>query len=140
MLGRLNHVALVVSDMTSARLSWQQTLGANVTEPMPLPEHGVSVAFIDLPNTRIELLEPLGDGSPVSRFLEKHSGGGMHHLCIEVSDIIKARDELLSKGARVLGNGEAKIGAHGNPVIFMHPADFHGTLIELEEVADGEDQ
>ena len=140
MLGRLNHVALVVSDMTSARLSWQQTLGANVTEPMPLPEHGVSVAFIDLPNTRIELLEPLGDGSPVSRFLEKHSGGGMHHLCIEVSDIIKARDELLSKGARVLGNGEAKIGAHGNPVIFMHPADFHGTLIELEEVADGEHQ
>lgn len=140
MLGRLNHVALVVSDMTSARLSWQQTLGADVTEPMPLPEHGVTVAFIDLPNTRIELLEPLGDGSPVSRFLEKHSGGGMHHLCIEVSDIIKARDELLSKGARVLGNGEAKIGAHGNPVIFMHPADFHGTLIELEEVADGEDQ
>ena len=126
--------------MTSARLSWQQTLGANVTEPMPLPEHGVTVAFIDLPNTRIELLEPLGDGSPVSRFLEKHSGGGMHHLCIEVSDIIKARDELLSKGARVLGNGEAKIGAHGNPVIFMHPADFHGTLIELEEVADGEHQ
>ena len=140
MLGRLNHVALVVSDMTSARLSWQQTLGADVTEPMPLPEHGVTVAFIDLPNTRIELLEPLGDGSPVSRFLEKHSGGGMHHLCIEVSDIIKARDELLSKGARVLGNGEAKIGAHGNPVIFMHPADFHGTLIELEEVADGEHQ
>lgn len=140
MLGRLNHVALVVSDMASARLSWQQTLGANVTEPMPLPEHGVTVAFIDLPNTRIELLEPLGDGSPVSRFLEKHSGGGMHHLCIEVSDIIKARDELLSKGARVLGNGEAKIGAHGNPVIFMHPADFHGTLIELEEVAGGGEQ
>jgi len=107
-------------------------LGATLSEPMPLPEHGVTVVFIDLPNTRIELLEPLGDGSPVSRYLEKHTGGGMHHICLEVTDIIQARDELQRKGARILGDGEPKIGAHGNPVIFMHPSDFHGTLIELD--------
>lgn len=134
MIGNLNHVALVVDDLAAAVDNWQNMLGATVSEPQALPEHGVTVVFIDLPNTRIELLEPLGDGSPVSRFLEKHSGGGMHHICMEVSDIIAARDELIAKGARILGTGEPKIGAHGNPVIFMHPSNFHGTLIELEEV------
>jgi methylmalonyl-CoA/ethylmalonyl-CoA epimerase len=134
MLGNLNHVALVVSDLQLACQSWQNLLGATVSEPQALPEHGVTVVFIDLPNTRIELLEPLGDGSPVSRFLEKHTGGGMHHICINVEDIVKARDELIAKGARILGDGEPRTGAHGNPVLFMHPADFHGTLIELEEV------
>ena len=134
MIGNLNHVALVVDDLDAAVDNWQNMLGATVSEPQPLPEHGVTVVFIDLPNTRIELLEPLGDGSPVSRFLEKHTGGGMHHICLEVTDIIAARDELIEKGARILGNGEPKIGAHGNPVIFMHPSNLHGTLIELEEV------
>ncbi len=134
MLGNLNHVALVVSDLKLACQSWQNLLGASVSEPQALPEHGVTVVFIDLPNTRIELLEPLGDGSPVSRFLEKHTGGGMHHICMNVEDILKARDELMAKGARILGDGEPRIGAHGNPVLFMHPGDFHGTLIELEEV------
>lgn len=134
MIGNLNHVALVVDDLTAAVDNWQNMLGATVSQPQALPEHGVTVVFIDLPNTRIELLEPLGDGSPVSRFLEKHTGGGMHHICLEVTDIIAARDELITKGARILGDGEPKIGAHGNPVIFMHPGNFHGTLIELEEV------
>ncbi len=134
MLGNLNHVALVVSDLKLACQSWQNLLGATVSEPQALPEHGVTVVFIDLPNTRIELLEPLGDGSPISRFLEKHTGGGMHHICMNVEDILVARDELIAKGARILGDGEPKIGAHGNPVLFMHPGDFHGTLIELEEV------
>ena len=134
MLGNLNHVALVVSDLEQACQSWQNLLGATISEPQALPEHGVTVVFIDLPNTRIELLEPLGDGSPVSRFLEKHTGGGMHHICMNVADILEARDELIAKGARILGDGEPRIGAHGNPVLFMHPGDFHGTLIELEEV------
>lgn len=134
-LGRLNHIALVVDDLDKACHSWQHMLGAKLSERQALPEHGVTVVFIDLSNTRIELLEPLGDGSPVSRFLEKHVGGGMHHLCLEVGDILIARDDLVSKGARILGDGEPKIGAHGNPVIFMHPGDFHGTLIELEEVS-----
>lgn len=134
MIGKLNHVALVVSDLGAACKNWQHMLGATVSAPQALPEHGVTVVFVDLPNTRIELLQPLGDGSPVSRFLEKHQGGGMHHICLEVEDIKIARDTLVAKGARILGDGEPKIGAHGNPVIFMHPADFHGTLIELEEV------
>lgn len=134
MIGRLNHVALVVDDLRKACEQWQRLLGATVSDRQALPEHGVTVVFIDLPNTRIELLEPLGDGSPVSRFLERHTGGGMHHICMEVEDIISARDELQAKGARILGDGEPKIGAHGNPVLFMHPGDFHGTLIELEEV------
>ena len=136
MIGRLNHVALVVDDLDKAAQQWKQLLGATVTERQSLPEHGVTVVFIDLPNTRIELLEPMGDGSPVSRFLEKHSGGGMHHICMEVPDILVARDQLLAKGARILGDGEPKIGAHGHPVLFMHPGDFNGTLIELEEVKD----
>lgn len=134
MIDRLNHVALVVDDLDKACKNWQHLLGANISERQSLPEHGVTVAFIDLPNTRIELLEPLGDESPVSRFLQKHKGGGLHHICMEVPDIIHARDQLIAKGARILGDGQPKTGAHGNPVIFMHPADFHGTLIELEEV------
>lgn len=134
MIGNLNHVALVVSDLDAACRSWEHLLGAVISEPQSLPEHGVTVVFIDLPNTRIELLHPLGDQSPVSRFLEKHSGGGIHHICMEVEDILHARDELVRKGARILGDGTPKTGAHGNPVLFLHPSDFHGTLIELEEV------
>lgn len=134
MIGNLNHVALVVDDLKAATDTWRDMLGATVSEPQALREHGVTVVFIDLPNSRIELLEPLGDGSPVSRFLEKHRGGGMHHICLEVEDILKARDKLIAKGARILGDGTPKIGAHGNPVIFMHPSNFNGTLIELEEV------
>lgn len=133
-LGRLNHVAMVVPDLASATATWRDMLGATVSTPRALPEHGVTVVFIDLPNTRLELLEPLGDGSPVSRFLEKHTGGGLHHICLEVDDVRVARDELTARGARVLGDGEPKIGAHGNPVIFLHPADLNGTLLELEEV------
>lgn len=133
MIGRLNHVALVVADLEAACRSWQTLLGASVSDAQALPEHGVTVVFIDVPNTRIELLEPLGDGSPVSRFLERHVGGGLHHICLEVDDILAARDDLLGRGARILGDGEPKIGAHGNPVLFMHPSDFHGTLIELEQ-------
>ncbi|NND91779.1 MAG: methylmalonyl-CoA epimerase [Granulosicoccus sp.] len=138
MIGRLNHVALVVNDLALACHSWRTMLGATISETQKLPEHGVTVAFIDLPNTRIELLEPLGDGSPVSRFLERHTGGGMHHICLEVEDIAVARDELLDRGARLLGDGEPRIGAHGNPVLFMHPGDFHGTLIELEETGSSD--
>jgi len=133
MIGRLNHVALVVSDLDAACNTWKNTLGATLTEPQKLSEHGVTVVFIDLPNTRIELLEPLGDGSPVSRFLEKHTDGGMHHICLEVDDIRKARDQLIQNGARILGDGEPKTGAHGKPVLFLHPGDNCGTLIELEQ-------
>ncbi len=132
---RLNHVALVVPDLTLAASTWRDVLGAEVGQPLPLPEHGVTVVFIDLPNSRIELLQPLGDGSPVSRFLEKHTGGGLHHLCLEVDDVIAERDRLVAAGVRVLGDGQPKIGAHGNPVLFLNPADMNGTLIELEEVS-----
>jgi len=134
MIGRLNHVALVVDDLSAATATYRDTLGATVSEPQPLPEHGVTVVFVDVANTRIELLEPLGDGSPVSNFLERNRDGGIHHMCMEVDDIAEARDALKAKGARVLGNGEPKIGAHGNPVLFLHPKDFHGCLIELEQV------
>ena len=134
MIGRLNHVALVVDDLQSATKTYRDMLGASVSEQQPLPEHGVTVVFVDLPNTRIELLEPLGDESPVSRFLEKHRGGGIHHICLEVHDVTKASAELVAKGAKILGDGQPKMGAHGNPVIFLHPADFHGCLLELEEV------
>jgi len=133
MIKRLNHVAIVVPDLAAATATYRDTLGAEVSEPQALAEHGVTVVFVDLPNTRIELLEPLGDGSPVSNFLERNSGGGIHHMCVEVDDIKTARDNLISKGARILGDGEPKIGAHGNPVIFLHPKDFHGCLIELEQ-------
>jgi len=134
MLGRLNHVAIAVPDLAAAAEVYAGTLGAEVSAPQPLPEHGVTVVFVTLPNTKIELLEPLGEDSPIARFLEKNPAGGMHHLCYEVEDIGAARDRLLAVGARVLGDGEPKIGAHGKPVLFLHPKDFCGTLIELEQV------
>ena len=134
MLGRLNHVAIAVPDLAAAAEVYAGTLGAEVSAPQPLPEHGVTVVFVTLPNTKIELLEPLGEDSPIARFLEKNTAGGMHHLCYEVEDIGAARDHLLAAGARVLGDGEPKIGAHGKPVLFLHPKDFSGTLIELEQV------
>lgn len=134
MLGRLNHVALVVPDLAEAITSYKQKLGATVSDPVDVPEHGVRLVFVDLPNTKIELLTPLGEGSPIAKFLDTNPGGGMHHLCYEVDDIIETRDHLLEEGARVLGDGEPKIGAHGKPILFLHPKDFFGTLIELEEV------
>ncbi|MEX0343844.1 MAG: methylmalonyl-CoA epimerase [Rhizobiaceae bacterium] len=134
MLGRLNHVAIAVPDLAAASTIYRDTLGANVTEPQALPEHGVTVVFIDTGNTKIELLEPLGDDSPIAAFLTKNPSGGMHHVCYEVDDILAARDRLREKGARVLGDGNPKTGAHGKPVLFLHPKDFTGTLVELEEV------
>jgi methylmalonyl-CoA/ethylmalonyl-CoA epimerase len=134
MLGRLNHVAIAVPDLAAASAQYRTMLGADVTEPQTLPEHGVTVVFIKLPNTKIELLEPLGEGSPIAAFLAKNPSGGMHHVCYEVEDILAARDRLKSEGARVLGDGEPKIGAHNKPVLFLHPKDFNGTLIELEQV------
>jgi len=134
MLGRLNHVAIAVPDLERASALYRETLGAEVSEPQALPDHGVTVVFIKLPNTKIELLEPLGEGSPIGSFLERNPDGGMHHICYEVDDIRAARDRLSEDGARVLGDGEPKTGAHGKPVLFLHPKDFCGTLIELEEV------
>ena len=134
MLGRLNHVAIAVPDLAAAASVYAGTLGAEVSAPQSLPEHGVTVVFVALPNTKIELLEPLGEDSPIARFLEKNPAGGMHHLCYEVEDIGAARNRLVTEGARVLGDGEPKIGAHGKPVLFLHPKDFCGTLIELEQV------
>jgi len=134
MIGRLNHVAIVVDDLRAATATYRDILGATVSAPQPLPEHGVTVVFVDLDNSRIELLEPLGNGSPVSRFLEQHTGGGIHHICLEVDNITNAAQRLQAKGARVLGDGVPKIGAHGNPVLFLHPKDFHGCLLELEHV------
>jgi methylmalonyl-CoA/ethylmalonyl-CoA epimerase len=133
MLGRLNHVAIVVPDLKAGAALYRDTLGATVSAPRAEPEHGVTVVFVELPNTKVELLEPLGENSPVRAFLERNPAGGIHHLCYEVADIIAARDRLSAAGARVLGNGEPKIGAHGKPVLFLHPKDFAGTLIELEE-------
>ncbi|MBC8717634.1 MULTISPECIES: methylmalonyl-CoA epimerase [Brucella/Ochrobactrum group] len=133
MLERLNHVAIAVPDIKVASALYSGQLGAKVTAPQALPEHGVTVVFIDVGNTKIELLEPLGEGSPITSFLEKNPSGGIHHLCYEVADIIAARDHLKAEGARILGSGEPKIGAHGKPVLFLHPKDFNGTLIELEE-------
>jgi methylmalonyl-CoA/ethylmalonyl-CoA epimerase len=134
MLGRLNHVAIAVPDLDTATTTYRDMLGATVSAPQALPEHGVTVVFVELPNTKIELLEPLGADSPIAKFLEKNAQGGMHHVCYEVDDIIAARDQLTAAGARVLGDGEPKIGAHGKPVLFLHPKDFVGTLIELEQV------
>ena len=134
MLGRLNHVAIAVPDLTAARLTYSATLGAQVSQPQALPEHGVTVAFVELPNTKIELLQPLGENSPIAAFLSKNPKGGMHHICYEVADLLRARDDLLAGGARVLGDGQPRLGAHGRPVVFLHPADMFGTLIELEEV------
>ncbi|WP_274424638.1 methylmalonyl-CoA epimerase [Chelativorans sp. YIM 93263] len=134
MLGRLNHVAIAVPDLEAATAVYRDTLGARVSQPQSLPEHGVSVVFIDLDNTKVELLEPLGDASPIESFLQKNPSGGIHHICYEVDDIRTARDRLLADGARVLGDGQPKIGAHGKPVLFLHPKDFMGTLVELEQV------
>jgi len=133
MIGRLNHVAVVVPDLAAAASRYQDALGAQVSAPLALPAHGVTVVFVELPNSKIELLEPLGADSPVRGFLEKNPSGGMHHVCYEVDDIIAARDKLREAGARVLGDGEPKLGAHNKPVLFLHPKDFCGTLVELEE-------
>lgn len=133
MIGRLNHVALVVPDLAKAVLHYQRQLGAVVSARVALPEHGVTVVFVELPNTKIELLEALGGASMLKSFLEKNPSGGMHHLCFEVDDIIAARDKLKAEGARIIGDGTPKIGAHGKPVLFLHPKDFFGTLIELEQ-------
>jgi methylmalonyl-CoA/ethylmalonyl-CoA epimerase len=133
MLGRLNHVAIAVPNIAAASAVYRDTLGAKVSTPQLLPEHGVTVVFIDVGNTKVELLEPLGDSSPIAAFLEKNPSGGMHHICYEVDDILAARDRLRAQGARVLGDGSPRIGAHGKPVLFLHPKDFCGTLVELEQ-------
>ncbi len=134
MIGRLNHVAIAVPDLEAAAALYRDTLGAAVGDPQPEPDHGVTVVFIDLPNTKIELMQPLGSDSPVAAFLAKNPSGGMHHICYEVADILAARDRLVNSGARVLGDGNPKTGAHGKPVLFLHPKDFTGTLVELEQV------
>jgi methylmalonyl-CoA/ethylmalonyl-CoA epimerase len=134
MIGRLNHVAIAVKDLAAATRVYRDTLGADVTEPLPQPDHGVTVVFVNLPNTKIEFLEPLGEGSPIRAFLDRNPDGAIHHLCYEVDDIRAARDRLVAAGARVLGGGEPKIGAHGKPVLFLHPKDICGTLTELEQV------
>ncbi len=133
MIGRLNHVAIAVRDIAKASDIYRRTLGAEVSDAVPQHEHGVTTVFITLPNTKIELLEPLGENSPIAKFLEKNPDGGIHHLCYEVEDIRAARDDLKRQGARVLGDGEPRIGAHGKPVLFLHPKDFCGTLVELEQ-------
>lgn len=134
MIGRLNHVAIAVPNLEAACAVYAKKLGAKLSSPLDQPEHGVRVVFIELPNTKIELLEPIGDGSPIAKFLERNGEGGIHHLCYEVDDILAARDQLKAGGARVLGDGTPKIGAHGKPVLFLHPKDFCGTLVELEQV------
>ena len=134
MIGRLNHVAIAVRDLAKASALYRDTLGAKVSAALAQPAHGVTVVFIELPNTKIELLAPLGENSPIAKFLEKNADGGMHHICYEVTDILAARDKLKAGGARVLGDGAPKIGAHGKPVLFLHPKDFNGTLVELEQV------
>jgi methylmalonyl-CoA/ethylmalonyl-CoA epimerase len=133
MIGRLNHVAIVVPDLAAASAKYRDTLGARISDPVDLPEHGVTTVFVELPNTKIELLQPLGEKSPIAGFLDRHQSGGIHHLCFEVDDIIQARDKLIAAGARVLGDGEPRNGAHNKPVLFLHPKDFCGTLIELEQ-------
>ena len=133
MIGRLNHVAIAVPDLATAAAQYKDTLGAEVSLPLPQPEHGVTVVFVTLPNTKIELLEPLGKDSPIATFLARNAAGGIHHLCYEVADIRTARDQLKAAGARVLGDGEPKIGAHGKPVLFLNPKDFCGTLVEIEQ-------
>ena len=133
MIGRLNHIAIAVPNLAAASQIYRETLGATVSAPQLLPEHGVTVVFVELPNTKIELLEPLGDHSPIAAFLGRSPGGGVHHVCYEVDDIRGARDRLVTAGARVLGEPEPRIGAHGKPVLFLHPKDFCGTLVELEQ-------
>ena len=135
MIGRVNHVAIAVPDVEAASATWQTSLGAECSQPQDLPEHGVRLVFVTAPNLKIELMEPLGEGSPIVSFLGRNPDGGIHHICYEVADILAARDQLVGKGARVLGDGTPRTGAHGNPVLFLHPKDFCGTLIELEEVS-----
>ncbi|HEX6113523.1 MAG TPA: methylmalonyl-CoA epimerase [Geminicoccaceae bacterium] len=133
MIGRLNHVAIAVPDIAAAAAKYRDVLGARVSPPVPQPAHGVTTVFVELPNAKIELLHPLGDESPIASFLERHPAGGLHHVCYEVADILAARDRLLAAGARVLGDGEPRLGAHDRLVLFLHPKDFSGTLIELEQ-------
>lgn len=133
MIGKLNHVAIAVPDLEAATKTYRDVLGAKVSAPLPQPAHGVTVVFIELDNTKVELLHPLGEASTIKGFLEKNPSGGIHHICYEVADIIAARDTLKAAGARVLGDGEPKIGAHNKPVLFLHPKDFNGTLVELEQ-------
>jgi methylmalonyl-CoA/ethylmalonyl-CoA epimerase len=133
MIGRLNHVAIATRDVAAASAIYRDILGARVSEPVPLPDHGVITVFVELPNTKIELLEPLGENSPIAKFLEKNPAGGMHHVCYEVDDIYAARDRMKQMGATITGSGEPRIGAHGKPVIFLHPKNFAGTLVELEQ-------
>jgi methylmalonyl-CoA/ethylmalonyl-CoA epimerase len=134
MLGRVNHIAIAVPDLAAATTVYRDTLGARVSQAQALPEHGVTVVFVELENTKVELLEPLGEQSAIGAFLQKNPAGGMHHICYEVADILAARDQLVEAGARVLGDGAPRIGAHGKPVLFLHPKDFLGTLVELEQV------
>ncbi|WP_339778957.1 methylmalonyl-CoA epimerase [uncultured Thalassospira sp.] len=134
MIGRLNHVAIAVPDLDEGIRLYRDVLGAHVSEPQDEPDHGVRVVFVELPNTKIELLYPLGENSPIRSFLEKNTAGGIHHVCYEVEDILAARDRLIAQGARILGTGEPKKGAHGKPVLFLHPKDFNGTLVELEQI------
>jgi len=134
MIGRLNHVAIAVPDLEAATKTYRDVLGAKVSDPQAEPDHGVTVVFVELDNTKIELLHPLGEDSPIAGYLAKNTSGGMHHVCYEVEDIIAARDKLVEEGARILGSGEPKIGAHKKPVLFLHPKDFNGTLVELEQV------
>ncbi len=133
MIGRLNHVAIAVPDIMAAAAIYRDTLGATVSDAVQQPDHGVTTVIIELPNTKIELLEPLGENSPIASFLERNSSGGIHHICYEVNDIAAARDRLVQDGLRVLGDGDPKIGAHGKPMLFLHPKDFNGTLVELEQ-------
>jgi methylmalonyl-CoA/ethylmalonyl-CoA epimerase len=133
MIGRLNHVAIATRNIAAAAKVYKDTLGAKVSDPVPQPDHGVTTVFVELPNTKIELLEPLGEDSPIAKFLEKNPSGGMHHVCYEVDDIYAARDQMKKQGATITGTGEPRIGAHGKPVIFLHPKDFVGTLVELEQ-------
>ena len=133
MIGRLNHVAIATKNIAAAAKVYKDTLGAKVSEPVAQPDHGVTTVFVELPNTKIELLEPLGENSPIAKFLEKNPSGGMHHVCYEVDDIYAARDQMKKQGATITGTGEPRIGAHGKPVIFLHPKDFVGTLVELEQ-------
>ena len=135
MLGTINHIAIAVPNLAQASEQWGARTGAIVSSPQTLPEHGVRVVFVDVPGNRIELLEPLDEHSPIAKFLERNPDGGMHHICFEVEDLLAMRDQMIAEGARVLGDGEPRIGAHGNPVLFLHPKDFSGTLVELEQVS-----
>ena len=136
MIGRINHIAIAVPDVMAAARQWETILGAKVSAPQALPEHGVRVVFVIAPNGKVELMEPFGEASPIASFLARNENGGIHHICYEVDDIVSATDSLKAAGARILDDGAAKIGAHGNPVLFLHPKDFNGTLIELEQVAE----